>query len=187
MHRIAVGIAPDHPVLLDNLGMVYLDEFLKTRNGEYLDQAESSFRASMAADPDLETAGNHLEKTLIQRLSGNVEQDREIHAQIIETDRYLLRINPFNPFVRKNLAEALYNTGARDEAVNELLLAIRIEPNYVPAYLRLAEWRADEGRQAEGEQFLQQALSVVTRYRDNTSLPVYEAVLLGRPPNSVIQ
>ncbi len=34
---------PDHPVMLDNLGMVYFDAFLKTRKSEYLDRAESLF------------------------------------------------------------------------------------------------------------------------------------------------
>ena len=44
--------------------------------------------------------------------------------KIIEADQHYLRANPFNPFIRKNLAEAFYNVGDRNQACEELLKAI---------------------------------------------------------------
>jgi O-antigen ligase len=180
-HRYALAVLPKHPVLLDNLGMVYFDEFLRSRKMEYLDRAEDLFSESMAQNPDFDVAGRHLEAALIQRLTSNPELDARVHLKIIEVDRHLLGINPFNPFVRKNLAEALYNLGSRHHAREELLKAIEIEPNYVPAYLRLAEWSEEAGQTEESARYRSHAVQVVNLYKDKTSLEPLEAMLLGRP------
>jgi tetratricopeptide (TPR) repeat protein len=180
-HRYALAIIPKHPVLLDNLGMVYFDEFVKTGNRAYLDRAEDLFQEAMAQNPDYDPAGTHLEAALIKRLTHDPERDARIHEKIIKVDRHLLEINPFNPFVRKNLAEAYYNLGDRHQAREELLKAIEIEPNYVPAHLRLAEWYDEAGQSEEGERHRRLAIQVVHHYKDKTALEPLEAMLLGRP------
>jgi tetratricopeptide (TPR) repeat protein len=180
-HRYALALIPTHPVLLDNLGMVYFDRFMKNGMRAHLDRAEDLFKKAMAHNPHYDPAGTHLEAALIQRLTGNPQIDAKIHEQIIEVDRHLLEINPFNPFVRKNMAEAFYNLGDRHQARQELLKAIEIEPNYVPAHLRLAEWYDEAGQPEEGERHRRLAIQVVHHYKDKTSLEPLEAMLLGRP------
>jgi O-antigen ligase len=180
MHALAVGILPDHPVLLDNLGMVYLDEFTKSRKVEHRDHAITLFEASIAANPQFDIPAGHLETALIQGLTGNVETDRLIHERVVETDRHLLAVNPYNPFIRRNLAEALYNLGRREEAEQELSEAISMEPNYAPGYLRLAQWFAEKGQTTRSAEYTERALAIVNHYRDATIDP-FEALLLGRP------
>jgi predicted Zn-dependent protease len=90
-------------------------------------------------------------------------------------------VAPFNPFIRKNLAEALYNSGSKADATNELLRAVDIEPNYVPGYFRLSEWYAEAGQNLESEQYRNTAIQVALKYQDRKSLDTYEALLLGRP------
>jgi O-antigen ligase len=180
MHALAVGIIPDHPVLLDNLGMVYLDEFTKSHHPEHLEYAQALFRKSIAENPIFDIPVGHLETALIQSLTGRIETDRAIHQSIVETDRHLLAVNPYNPFIRRNLAEALYNLGQRKDAEAELLKAIDMEPNYAPGYLRLAQWATEDGAQARSDEYTQKALSIINRYRDATLEP-FEALLLGRP------
>jgi tetratricopeptide (TPR) repeat protein len=184
MHRMAIGILPDHPVLLDNLGMVYLDEFIKTRKLDHLDQAKSAFESSMAANPHFDIPAGHLETALIQSLTGDFAGDRPIHEKIVAADRHVLAANPFNPFIRRNLAEALYNIGAKDEAAAELQKAIAIEPNYVPGYLRLAEWYVESGRGSEGDEYRRKAVDLVTRYQNAQLSDPFEALLLGRPDSA---
>lgn len=180
LHRIALAIVPRHPVLLDNLGMVYFDRFLQARKPEDLDRAEALFRESMAENPRFDVPAGHLEAALIQRLTGDPALDRRTHEQIVEADWRVLENNPFNPFIRKNLAEALFNIGSKDEAFRELQKAVEIEPNYVPGYLRLAEWSGDAGREAESEGYRQQAIAVVLRYKDLRTADPFEDLLLGR-------
>jgi predicted Zn-dependent protease len=161
--------------------MVYFDEFMKTRRSEYLEQAEAAFEASMAANPHFDIPGGHLETALIQRLTGNAVEDAPIHKKIVAADRHVLAANPYNPFIRRNLAEALYNTGDRDEAAAELERAVAIEPNYVPGYLRLAEWTAESGQESHSGEYRKKAFDLVTKYQDKVLQDPFEALLLGRP------
>jgi len=185
MHRFAVAFLPDHPVLLDNLGLDYFDAYMKMRKPELLDRAESLFNQSMAANSNFEIPAGHLETTLIQRLTGDPSRDQAIHAKIIEADRSVLRSNPFNPFIRKNLAEALYNRGDRPRAIEELKKAAELEPNYVGAYLRLSEWTRENGRPGESEEYRKKAIAVVVQYQDEKDLDPFDALLLGRPQLSL--
>ncbi len=172
---------PSNSIFLDNAGVVYYDKYMETRDRRWLDYAETLFIQARKANPNAEESDRRLETVLIQRLTGNPETDRAIHLRIVDVDRDILKIDPFNPFVRKNLAEALYNSGHRDAAEQELLQAIKLEPNYVPAYLRYAAWLDETGDHARSEEYRQRAIDVVTRYQSVKIEEPYEALLLGRP------
>jgi O-antigen ligase len=180
-HRLALAIIPRHPVLLDNLGIVYLDEFMKTKKPEHLDRAEILFQQSMEENPHFDVPAGHMETVLVQRLTDNPQADRAIHRKIAETDEHLLRVNPFNPFIRKNLAEAFYNLGDRSRACEELLKAIQIEPNYVPGYLRLAEWYAELGELEQSARYKNHAIHLVNYFKDTPAEDPFDSLLLGRP------
>ncbi len=182
-HRFALGFLPENPVLLDNLGSVYFARFQKSRKLEDLDRAEIYFSESMKQNRYFDVPIGHLEKALIQRLNGDLKHDASIHESIVATDQLGLAASPFNPFIRKNLAEGLYNLGRREEACAELRRALENEPNYVAGHLRLAEWYAEMGRSEESGKYRQQAIQVVNLYKDTRSqaLDEYEILLLGRP------
>jgi O-antigen ligase len=184
MHRLGLGFVPDHPVMLDNLGTVYLDMFGKSRKTEYLDLAEMRFTDSLAANPSLDRSAGHLENVYFQRLTGNVTRDKPIHALIVSTERLRIQHTPFNPFIRKNLAEALYNLGEKHQAIEELQKAVELEPNYVPGYQQLGKWMDEEGRSAEASEYRKKASDIVMRYKDHATDTIedaYDAILLGRP------
>lgn len=181
-HRFALGFVPRHPVLLDNLGQVYLAQFMQTRAPDRLDRAEFAFADAMRENPAFDLPPAHMESALIQRLTGDVVNDAPIHLRIIENNRKALAANPFSPFIRKNLAEGLYNLGQKDLASNELLKAIELEPHYVPGYLRLAEWKAESGNTEEAERYRGKAIAVVRQFQDRRNLDPYEGLMLGRPP-----
>jgi tetratricopeptide (TPR) repeat protein len=184
MHRLGLGFAPDHPVMLDNLGMVYFDGYIKTQKRQYLDRAESLFRDSMAANPNFDIPAGHLETVLFQRLTGNARKDQPIHALIVSADQLGLRANPYNPFIRKNLAEALYNLGQKQEALEELKKSVELEPNFVQGYLRLAQWEEESGNSREAAEYRNKANDVVIHYKDRATTDPFEALLLDRPAAS---
>jgi len=188
LHRLALGFVPDHPVLLDNLGLIYMDYFGRTHKTDYLVLAESRFSDALAANPSFDRAAGHLENLYFQRLTGDVSRDQPIHKLIVEIDSLRLQYTPFNPFIRKNLAEALYNLGQKDQAIEELRKAVELEPNYVPAYLQLGKWVDAAGNAAVAAGYRKRADDIVMQFRDhatNTSDDTYDAILLGRPlPNT---
>jgi len=181
MYRIAAAIAPGGSVFLDNAGVVYVDKFIETHESRWLDFAQSLFVQAMAANPNSAEPGLHLEKALIQRLTGNPQRDRQVHAQIAAVDRQVLSLDPVNPFVRKNLAEALYNSGDKAAAIQELSRAIDYEPNYVPAYVRMSDWYREAGQPEKSAEYEQRAIAVTLKYRDDKTTDAYESLLLGRP------
>ncbi len=180
-YRLAAAVAPNHEVFLNNAGTVYFDKFMKSRDRRWLDYAETFFVKAMQANPNSEESGRHLENAVIQRLTGDPSKDRAVHERIAAIDRQILAIDPVNIFVRKNLAEALYNAGERDAAARQLEQAIALEPNYVPAYLRMSDWCRERGNAAASDDYRQRGLAIVIRYRDVPVKETYEAMLLGRP------
>jgi len=178
-YRTATTILPAHPILLDNTGSVYLALYEQSQKKEWLDLAEDFFARSIQANPDFEEPLRHMESALIQRLNGT-PADTAIHPRIAAIDRALLRVDPFNPFTRRNLAEALYRSGHPQEAQQELRRALEVEPNYVPGYLTLARWQTEQGDPQHGEQYTKQAMEIMAKYKDVKTVEPYEALLLGR-------
>jgi len=181
-HRFALGFLPRHPVLLDNLGQVYLAKYQQTAAPDLLDLAEFAFADAMRENPAFDLPPAHMEFVLVQKLTGDPVRDVPIHKRIIENNRLALAANPFSPFIRRNLAEGLYNIGERGEASAELMKAIEIEPHYVAGYLRLAEWTAQSGHAEEAAQYRNRAIAVVQQFKDRHNLDPYEDLMLGRPP-----
>jgi len=183
-HRAALNIIPDHPVFLDNLGMVYLQQFLHNPEPASLELARSYFVRAIAASPRALEPRLHMEAVLVRSFPAKIAPEIDLHQAILENDTKLLEIDPYLPFPRKNLAGAYYVLGQRDRAVEELRRAIDLEPNYVPAYLILASWYAERGEKLESERYTAIGLSIVNKYREANLTEVYERILLGRPEAS---
>jgi len=58
--------------------------------------------------------------------------------------------------------------------------ALELEPNYVPGYLRIADWYRDAGNLTASDDYRQKAVAVVLRYQNFETKEPYEAMLLGR-------
>ncbi len=181
MHRLAVGFIPGDPLLLDNLGTVYFDEYTKHRNPNLLDRAEMLFQEAISQNSRFDLPAGHLENVLFLRLTGKLAKDRPLHERIVEVDSARMRANPYNSFTRSNLAEALHNLGRNQEAMEQLRKCVEIEPNYVQAYMRLAHWEDEAGNHEAAESDRQKAIAIVTQYRNQTNLDPLEARLLDRP------
>ena len=183
-HNKALQIIPDQPIFRDNLGMVYMHEFLQNPKPELLDLARVQFSRAIAASPQALDPRLHMEAALVRSISGNVTADISVHKAILENDVQLLAIDPYLPFPRKNLAGAYYVLGQRDRAIAELQRAIDYEPNYVPAYLVMASWYAESGNSAESRRYAATGVAIVNKYRDLKPTEMYERILLGRPEAS---
>jgi len=185
-HLAAIAVVPDHPVFLDNLGMVYFQQFTENRDPALLPPAKEYFRRAMQASPRWIEPHIHMEALLARSLSGRPAEDLDINREIIRTDTALLEIDPYIPFARKNLAGAYYSIGQSDYAFQELKKAVEYEPNYVPGHLQLASWYKEHGNVDAGRHHTAVAMSIVTKYRLFKPTEPYEALLLGRPEQSWI-
>jgi tetratricopeptide (TPR) repeat protein len=181
---MAIAIVPTHPLFLDNLGMVYLQEFSETKNPELLASAKRYFQRAVAASPNALDPRVHMEAVLIRSLNGFPEHDFAVNQEIIQNNTAMLNIDPFIPFARKNLASAYYNVGQVDRAFAELQTAIDYEPNYVPGHLQMADWYRERGDVASSQRYSAIAMSIVNKYRNFKPTEPYEGVLLGRPEQS---
>lgn len=179
--RFALAIQVDDAVLLTNMGLVYEKRFDKTGSVDALDTAEGYFIRAIQANPDFLGPRTAYVDTLLARFTGVPGADAALHRKLVEANEGILRLDPFLPGVGKNLAEAYYQSGRPRDAYLQLQRTIELEPNFVPAYLRLAEWYGEDGRVAESQTLRNTALSIVDRYRDRQTLTDYESLLLGRP------
>ena len=181
LHLAAIAIVPNHPLFVDNLGMVYLQEFSEKNDPAMLTRAREYFARAIEANPQALDPHVHMETVLIRSLSGDKARDRNIYPDIIHNDTKLLEIDPLIPFARKNLASAYYNLGQFDEAFQELGKAIDYEPNYVPGYLQMAAWYGEHGDPGASQRYTAAAMSIINKYRNFKPSQSYEGVLLGRP------
>ncbi|HLH30227.1 MAG TPA: O-antigen ligase family protein [Terriglobia bacterium] len=186
-HLKAIGIVPNHPVFLDNLGMVYLQKAIDTQNPKLLAPAREYFARAITANPLSLDPHIHMETTLIRLISGDPARDADTYREIIKNDTEMLEIDPFVPFPRKNLASAYYQIGEKDEAFRQVEKAISYEPNYVPGYLQLAAWYADRGDMNANNRYINAAVAIAQKYRNFKPREAYEGVLLGRPAQTIAQ
>lgn len=180
-HLKAIHLFPNHPLFLDNLGMVYLQASIDRHNPALLTPARSYFARAIAAGPQALDPHIHMETALVHSLTGDAIRDADVYREIVQVDTEMLQIDPYIPFPRKNLATAYYNLGQRDEAFRQIETAIHYEPNYVPGYLQLAEWFDARGDAASNRQYTNAAIAIINKYRDYKPSEPYEIVLLGRP------
>jgi tetratricopeptide (TPR) repeat protein len=185
-HRQAIRIVPDHPLFLDNLGMVYFQHYLDTRQTQLIEPAKKSFAAAIAANPQSLDSYIHMETLLIRTLNGDAAHDAPIYKDVIANNTKFTEIDPFIPFVRKNLASALYQLGQREAAFKQLQQAIEYEPNYVPGYLQFSTWYRDIGDSSDSAEYEKKAVAIVLKYRDFKPREPYEGILLGRPEESFL-
>ena len=127
-----------------------------------------------------------METVLVRSLTGDRDRDAPLYKRILENDTQLLQIDPYIPFVRKNLASAYYNLGQHERAMDELQKAIDYEPNYVPGYLQIATWYEERGQTLEKQRYTAAAIIIANKYRNFKPTEAYEGVLLGRPEASWI-
>jgi O-antigen ligase len=183
-HLAALNVVPNNSLFLDNLGMVYLQQFTENGNPNLLTSAKEYFGRAIEASPQSLDPHVHMETVLVRTLSGEPSRDHHIYRELLDLDLALLQIDPFVPFPRKNLAIAYYNLGQFDHALLELKKAIEYEPNYVPGYLQMARWYSDHGDSVAGERYTAAAIGIINRYRDFKPTNPYEGVLLARPEES---
>jgi O-antigen ligase len=180
-HLKAIRIAPNHPLFLDNLGMVYLQASIDNKSPQLLDVARIYFARAIAASPQSLDPHIHMEAVLVRLVTGDPDRDAGIYRDIIKFDTEMLEIDPFIPFPRKNLGSAYYHLGNPDEAFKQLTTAIQYEPNYVPGYLQLAAWYEEKGDIDLNRRYVAAAVSIVNKYRTFKPTEPYEGILLGRP------
>ena len=177
-HRFAVALSPDHPLLLSNLGAMYLDRFARSRDAHWLDAADAFLLRAVRSNPDAVVARRQRQVILNIKLNTD-SASRELLGESIRNAREILRVDPVSVFVRGGLAEALHASGEHAEAMAELRRAIEIEPNFVPAYRRLAEWHAEAGDVQESKELRQEADRIVSKFQDRAKMNGYEIDLLG--------
>ncbi|MEN8154690.1 MAG: sulfatase-like hydrolase/transferase [Acidobacteriota bacterium] len=103
----ALDTEKTNPQLFNNMGTLYLTQFLKSRNSDLLDKAISGFKQALSLNPDLPSALNGLGAAY--RFSGNKEQ------AIIYWKRALKNKQDFIQ-VYFNLGITLIELGRKEEA-----------------------------------------------------------------------
>jgi O-antigen ligase len=188
-HRRAVALAPNHPLLLANLGTMYVDRFARTGDAHWLDAADAFFSRAVNLNPDHIVALRQRHVVLSLKLNAATKEPNTGYAsQLIQNSREILRVDPISVFVRRNLAEALYSSGQQAEAFEELRRAIDLEPNFVPAYRRLADWHEAAGRLSESQSLRREADRIMAELGNSKNMNGYEIDLLGlREPKATAE
>ena len=93
-HLQAIRIIPDHPLFLDNLGMVYFQHYLDTRQPQLIEPAKKYFAAAIAVNPRSLDSYIHMETLLIRTMNGDAAHDMPLYKELIANDTTLHKSIP---------------------------------------------------------------------------------------------
>jgi O-antigen ligase len=149
MAQKAVQLNPFNDMYRAEVGLAYTDETFaavdaaqqgqQVTTAEVQDvflKAEKALRETIAFVPW--EYDNYVFLTNLYTLGGTV-LNPSYYEQAIEVGRMGVRVEPYGPAVRFQLARALISAGQADEAVQHLAFARRMDPSYVDATILLAD------------------------------------------------
>jgi O-antigen ligase len=152
----ATQLNPYNDMYRAEVGLAYTDELVNLLNSAQQGQqvttqqvsdafkkAEGSLRDTIAFVPW--EYDNYVFLTNLYSTGAQV-LDRAYLEQAIEVGRAGVRVEPYGPAIRLQLARALIESGEVDEAVQHLAFARRMDPSYGEATLLLAKTLEAQGR-----------------------------------------
>ncbi|PKQ17172.1 MAG: hypothetical protein CVT67_01655 [Actinobacteria bacterium HGW-Actinobacteria-7] len=144
----AVELNPYNDMYRAEVGLAYTDELFSAvdaaRQGQgvtmdqaklLFDKAEASLRSTIDFVPN--EYDNYVFITNLYTLAGAVF-DPTYYDKAVEYGRLGVKIEPYGPAIRYQLARALIETGKSEEAIQHLAFASRMDPNYPDVVLLLA-------------------------------------------------
>jgi len=134
---------PDDPLVLNNLGEVYL--------AGKPSKALESLRRAVEIDPALVAAQNNL--GLAYSALGNTEQ-------AVRSWQEAIRIQPGTPIGHNSLANSFADRGDFAQAETHYRLAIRFDPGYVDAHFNYAILLAGQGKSSQAESELREVIKL---------------------------
>ena len=103
---------------------------------------------------------------------------KDTYSKAIEAYTIALSLNPLNPGIKLNMANAAIVNQKNEEAKEYANAALALKPNYIDAFLTLSQIAKSEGNNAEALSYAQKALAVsptntdLIKYVDSLKSPV---------------
>ncbi|KPK69897.1 hypothetical protein AMJ82_04335 [candidate division TA06 bacterium SM23_40] len=150
-------VAPGDANLAGALGGLYELSFIETRRAADIWSSFIMYEKAILADrlePRYETA---LADMLVRRCGF---ADPETADAILGHRERAVGLDPHNPFLRLDLAEAHVERGELRQAVAAVQSALALEPNFPGAHIRLAQLYEEQGEPSLALEHYHQALAV---------------------------
>jgi tetratricopeptide (TPR) repeat protein len=148
----AYKLNPKDPKIPNAIGLAFL------KRGD-LKRAEEWLRKALSLKRDFSEAWLNL--GILYEERGELEKAREFYLKALENPFYL---TPEVAYYR--LAELALKEGDRSSAEKYLKLALRNNPDFIPAYLALGELLEDEGRKEEAAKLYLRLISIYPKLQE---------------------
>lgn len=99
-------------------------------------------------------------RVLVEAVSQMSAQERLRLKDLLAEYRYMLGLNADSPITQMNIASLELNLGNIEAAEQAFLVALKIEPSYLPALLQIADFYRQIQRDSKGEAYLLEALTL---------------------------
>lgn len=135
--RVALALSPNEAIYHDALGKLYAKRYDETKGVGYMFITQKRFDSAIKSNP--------VDKTFWEDFADFIYDQRknygaeEAYSNVAKLLREAVKVDPYNPFLRKKLATAYIEGGSLDKAAGELKALLGIEPNYLVARYMLAQ------------------------------------------------
>jgi len=171
-------LSPGCAVYYDALGKLYSARFGESQALSDLWLAYRRFQSALETNP----VDSKLQEDFADFLVANAEHiSSEEGDKALEVVRLLKRaveLDPYNPFIRGKLSSVYLELGRLEEARDELLEILELEPNFVRAYYQLGVVYGRMGDLEKSEIYLKRALSFKESNLKGRARSGYEEKLL---------
>lgn len=135
--KVALALSPKEAIYHDALAKLYAKRYDETKGAGFLYITQTRFESAIKSNPVDRTFWEDYADFIYDHRK--IIGQREAYSGAAKLLREAVKVDPYNPFLRKKLAAVYIEGKSFGKAASELKTLVSVEPNYLVARFMLAQ------------------------------------------------
>ena len=135
--KVALALSPNEAIYHNALGKLYAKRYDETKSAGDLYITQTRFESAIRSNPVDRVFWEDFADFMYEHKQNIGE--KEAYSGVAKLLTEAVKVDPYNPFLRRKLAAVYIEGKSYDKAASELKKLVRVEPNYLVARFMLAQ------------------------------------------------